>query len=863
MEVKLSNYKGRGTASFISTNNLSVIKSTKFRTVMGHSSTCHGADLIESRLFTAMQKRPYSRSMIEPRGTMNVLKRQIAMEYVVNNRFKDQPCKVIHHGMFDVTTEKKQPVEEFSSFIRAMTSDDWFKKLTLTIKTSKTPLKEKEKFKMHSFQRMIMHDIINSMIDRCDLKEHRQLIANYLKSLTGMDNLHIIRIKDVGERFQTRASGYIIPRRCGKSSFSTAMMALCMVLCPAAGLRILYTAQAKDLCKEAFTTLKTNISKLLESFNDKQKAHYDDRIKAIRMRKNVSEDVEKQQYYFQAKAVCMNKNLEISVKFYKFNSPVCIIKSTTPVISTNEFRSKVYKSADAHRGATYNLIFIDETNFISPKIFPEILPNLSYGSAKLICTSSQKNGQDSRPFVNIKNVRLSKVTTNVVEFVCPNHCLDLIRQEQVQYSMCLCNTFQQPFHINTGSDMRKLMSAFSVQDKGDKGNGEDDEMNSKATMLSEIGIMPPGISMSELEGMGSAISKMRMTAESARKQFMNHKVGVHAWIRDRPELVSRTVVAYLDPTPTSYKSENLETFDRSMHAITFVTKVNDVMVVLGVEEFTTQMYERDSHDSMKAMATVFMAQTYFIHTTYDGFFTDIILIPEVNSCDLDNMWFNCQKIYKERPIDTRIMAPFMIKKNTTAPKQPVKGRRKYRKTKLDNGRVILVDTGKEMQIQDDAFEEDMMDDLASTHYMSPSLSALTVTSEELREMMESSSEECTQKYKIGYRMTKDKVSLFLKFFSTTFNFNKFYMADVVMSFSKAGKCDITSFLLDKLDGVVITTTTNKSGKKVMVVSGKKATGKNKHEADDVAVSTVMAASLFERYDNYIENDDEILVRLTV
>ena len=858
MEVLLSKYSGRSTCSFISTNKIDGVKSTKFRTVMGHSSTSHAADVIESRLYTTLQKQCYSKTMIEPKGTMNDIKRDIAMDYVLRDRFKDQKVQVINHDMFDVTTMKKQPVEDFVGFIRSMTGDGWFKKLTLTIKTSNTPLREKEKFKMHSFQRMIMHDIINSMIDRCDVKEYRELIANYVKGSTGMENLHLARIKDVCERFQTPASGYIIPRRCGKSSFSTAMMALCMVFCPAAGLRVLYTAHCKALCTDAFTTLKENINKLLETFNKKQKDHYEDRIKSMRARKVVNEVEESKQYYFQAKALCRDKNNEICVRFYKFNTSTCLIKVTTPVISTNEFRAKAYRSADAHRGATYNLIFVDETNFVSPKIFPELLPNLAYGSAKLICTSSQKNGQDSRPFVNIKNVRLNRVTTNVVEFVCPNHCLDLIRQEKVQYSMCQCNTFQQPFHINTGSDMRKLMSAFSVKEQAGGGDDDDDDnMDSKATMLSEIGIMPPGITKAELEGIGDNISKLRMTAESARKHFMEKRVDLEMWLYTRPDCVSRTVVAYLDPTPTSYKSENLETFDRSMHAITFITQVKDVYVVLGVEEFTTQMFERDTHDAMKAIASVFMAQVYAINTFYSSHFKEIILVPEVNSFDLDNMWYKCGEIYKENPLPLCIMAPAMIK--TTAFKSDVRAKRNYKKRRLENGRVILVDSGKNVDIVEDARYDLLEEELQQKYNQADDVGLLSFTQEELEERVKAQGE----KYKIGYRMEHDKVSLFINFFSNTFNFNKFLMAKNPVSFSKGGKCELDSYLLDKLDGVVITTSISKSGKRTMHVSGKKVVGKNRHVADDLSVSTVMAAALFKTYANYTPREDEVLIKLTL
>lgn len=73
-------------------------------------------------------------------------------------------------------------------------------------------------------------------------------------------------------------------------------------------------------------------------------------------------------------------------------------------------------------GATYNLTILDESNFLSPKIFRELIPNLFLSGSKMICTSSQKNGQDDKMFVDLRKVRMDTVLLCVIEYVSKSLC---------------------------------------------------------------------------------------------------------------------------------------------------------------------------------------------------------------------------------------------------------------------------------------------------------------------------------------------------------------------------------------------------------------------------------------------------------
>nr|AMW36220.1 putative DNA packaging terminase [Abalone herpesvirus Taiwan/2005] len=829
----------------------------KFRRVMGYSSTCASSSVIEGRLYVTLQKRAYDKTLIEPlleSGTLPEFLKDMSVDYA-KKRFEGRTSK-IEHGMFDVTDGKREAVEQFTNFINCMTTNDMFKQLTLTVKTATSPLTSKVKFYMHAFQRAMLHDTVRALIKRCDLDEFAELILSFLKCNLGVQNLSPSRIKKIERMFKPQVSAYTIPRRCGKSSFSSALMALSMVFCVGAGLRVLYTAQTKQLCTEAFNTLKSHVQKLV-AFSNRQK--HSEFIKKVEQIKKFNPNITKHgQTYYQTTCRWRETDQTVVITFYKFDRETPIIKQNTPYFSTNDFRAKPYICANAHRGPTYNFMFLDESNFVSPKIYPELLAQHANGSAvKMMCTSSQKNGQDSKAYVNISEIRMNKVVTNNVQFVCRNHCLALIQQNEVQYTMCLCNTFQQPHHINTGSEVTKLMKAFSVVNTGDEGG---DVTTNRSAMLSEIGVIPPDLSKEDLHGLGDGISKMRLTVDCGRRNFMNNRVDVDYEISK--DLCTGTVVAYLDPTPTSYKSENLETFDRSLHAMTFVTKLRDGrVVVLGMEEFTTQHYESETHDAMKAMATVFMAQVFSLNSLYEGHFNEFILVPEINSFDLDNMWYNCGLIYtkhQELLSHVCIMVPAIVVDQEQQKVFQSREKRKYKRVVLDNGRVILTDTGKQMEIDDGEGEYDIMEDSRAKSYVNDSLRALALTRDELQDRLHHDPQ---TKYKIGYRLGNDKVNIFLNFFSRTF-YDKFYMAEVVVSMSNAGKNILDSHLLSALDSVVITTTVGRTtGRKVYHVSGKRSIGKNKHKADDLAVTTVMASELFDKYSRFRETESEVLLRL--
>jgi hypothetical protein len=206
----------------------------------------------------------------------------------------------------------------------------------------------------------------------------------------------------------------------------------------------------------------------------------------------------------------------------------------------------------------------------------------------------------------------------------------LLREHKLIFSKCICNLFSQPLHINTDAAFRNLLTAFSAKRSAKDGDNEDEETTAKTSLLAEIGIVLPGLTTADLDNLGD-ISNLRLTTDQGREHFLTKTIDLHCCIqitRDNADSeMLPIIVCYVDPTPTSYKTALGDAnADRSLHAHTFIGAMIERRgehaithyVVLGVEEFTTQRYEPDSHDAHKAIATAIMSQIRVLDILYNG-----------------------------------------------------------------------------------------------------------------------------------------------------------------------------------------------------------------------------------------------------
>lgn len=771
--------------------------------------------------------------------------------------------EIVEHKFFQGTSETKIKLNDFFRFVGNITDNDNIKRLALT--SQPVP---GQKFYRLSFQQLMLIDIIFAMMYRFDIAEHKVTVLDFIRGQLGLGHLSPAKVIALANRLGTHASGYIIPRRCGKTTFSSTMIALCMVFCPA-HLKVLYTAQKDFLCKDSYSTVSRGVNAMVAVFNNQQRVLF-------QHDKEMAERKEGRPFsgwFYEAVSASQDKDKQVTVLFYRKTSETSQLRDTCDRAAVkNVFVAKCYSVKNTLRGGAFNLMFVDETNFINAAVFGEVIPNLSTGLAKLICTSSQKWSQDKREFVDLRDTRMDGVLTCEINYVCPSHCLAFIRAGGMTKTMCMCNMFTQPSHLNTDNILRRLLCAYSLK-RGPKITDES-QAESKASMLCEIGIVPPGITRSDLDKLQN-VSAVPLISQAGRQHLCNARFDVIAALRNPGRYdIERVVVVYLDPTPTSYKSAaGVEVHDRSMHAMTAVCSVMEMCpttrvriqkyVILGIEEFTTQQYEPVTHDSCAALTTVFMHMVLTITNLYGGYFRDVILIPEVNSLDLDNMWHKCQLAYRREYYAT-------IVKHDVCIFTPCVVKSQKRKTISGDERVAVAKRKQVVSMMTRVLPKNHMIDQLETMQRSKCVGLVygnvayhdyaKATRNDMRglaEDVEALRAGCRgggEKLKIGYRMKGDKLQRFLDVHTTTINRSPDSIRDVTLAthmvaLSLGGVVELGRYLVEKLDSLAIRTVVSKAtGNRSYTISGKRVgSSRTDPRPDDVAVATVMAISLYNEY----------------
>lgn len=288
------------------------------------------------------------------------------------------------HLLFNMPEKKIRDLDHFFLFVNLFTDERWFSKMTLTIKGGSGFLVP-SKFYRLPFQQLMMLDTFFTMVERCGFGEYREMILMYVKEKFGLDHLTPSTARTLATRFKTKMAGFIIPRRCGKSSFIETIIALTLAFCPAAGLKTLYTAHNLSLVMSVFSNVRIYVPQMCEQFNLAQYKEYEHR-KVVNG--GVSPDGD---FYYEAQVVSHMKFATVEVVFFKKNGEG-LINDDNVDRSCNTLSCRVYRETNALRGQTYNVMYVDETNFIMPSIYQELIPMLSTGKARMIMMTSQKMG---------------------------------------------------------------------------------------------------------------------------------------------------------------------------------------------------------------------------------------------------------------------------------------------------------------------------------------------------------------------------------------------------------------------------------------------------------------------------------------
>jgi len=321
------------------------------------------------------------------------------------------------------------------------------------------------------------------------------------------------------------------------------------------------------------------------------------------------------------------------------------------------------------RGSTFNYIYLDEMCFLRPTVFGEVLPMLQTDSGHLVLTSSHKSGQDRRRFVDMHDLRSDAILINNVTHVCASHIVDMLNSK-VSVPCCTCYLFSRPHHFISSLDIRKISTAFSTL-SGANGHNVRQEITSKTAMLSEMGIIPPGVTTESLTGDDIDLSGTRLASNAGVDRMCSQLVDVHMHTAYTysPDIVSEYVAGrqhvttgslLFDPVIVVYVDPTQHDVGQSMHAMAFVTRANNIQesadyirrgtlptdhyVLLAFEEFQTAWVSHDN-DRYEALAQTFISTCGVLTSLYNGYFERIIVVPESNGSCANNFWRLCRSKY--------------------------------------------------------------------------------------------------------------------------------------------------------------------------------------------------------------------------
>lgn len=466
------------------------------------------------------------------------------------------------------------------------------------------------------------------------------------------------------------------------------------------------------------------------------------------------------------------------------------------------------------RGDTHNYIFVDESCFVRPTAYGEVVPMLLTDNAHMVLTSSHKAGQDTRSFIDMNSLRRSEILVNNIAHVCPNHILSMLSNNVTAMS-CLCYLFHQPHHITADADYRRILDAFSHKSVGPN-HEEDESADFKTAMLSEIGILPPGASLHDLEDN----VKRQLATKGGSARFSSNLIHVSDYVLagKRELLFEKDVMVYIDPSPTDV--------GRSLHAMCFVARAehetnrspNDTRfhyVLLAVEEFATDEVEHNG-DSMSALANVYMTTITVLTKLYGGYFTNYIVALEANSIHVGPFWEKCASLFSCNAVLKSYGITIL---STTIP------------------------SPKEMNVRSKKTNK-----LKTASRIKP----YDVNSYRLNLLSEESKTKDTRSYRIGYALGANKVSKIYNFFSAMYNPSTGNVSTVVCSKEVWGwtimraNDSIPYYIARKLEVLEIRPTVNHvTGKTTYKIGGKRTDKNGGFVQDDLAIAVVMSVCLCE------------------
>lgn len=368
-----------------------------------------------------------------------------------------------------------------------------------------------------------------------------------------------------------------------------------------------------------------------------------------------------------------------------------------------------------------------------------------------------------------------------VTFVCTSHCLAMLRNNNISITRCFCYFFSQPLHINTDAGYKKIASAFSIK-KSYKSTAEDGSVakQSKMALLSEIGILPPGMVEDDLKQLN--VNQLKLASENGKRHLILENFPVEDYVVSNiktDKQFADFVVVYIDPAPT-------ET-DRSFHAMSFIARATSVnkdlqrefqhYVILWVEEFATS-WLKDGIEDAQAIATVFVRSTVAISRLYNAFFKTYYVIPEANSISLDRFQYHCEMMtdcLTELGEHSVVIQSAVMKVGTKRSYEDDKLLRKKTKILRDEFNRRLHQKPSTIRPascrERDLRESITLNGDGSLHFQEENVLKEAAILYELQSKVDGEEADMLSatKYRLGYRLGNDKFARFCGFFSSCYN----------------------------------------------------------------------------------------------
>nr|WBY51157.1 DNA packaging terminase subunit 1 [Monodontid alphaherpesvirus 2] len=326
----------------------------------------------------------------------------------------------------------------------------------------------------------------------------------------------------VVQHFRQRATVFLVPRRHGKTWFLVPLIAL--ALATFKGIRIGYTAHIRKATEPVFEEVGARLHR-----------------------------------WFGAQRV---EHIKGEIIAFTFPDGA---RSTVVFASSH--------NTNGIRGQDFNLLFVDEANFIRPDAVQTIVGFLNQANCKIIFVSSTNTGKTSTSFLrNLKNS--SDELLNIVTYICDDH-MDRV-SAHTNATACSCYVLSKPVFITMDAATRATAETFL-----------------------------PNSFMQEIIGGGDAAAPGDAAAvftRAAGEQFLLYRPSTSA-----PRGASADeLFVYVDPAFTSNARA-------SGTGVAVVGKHRDAWVIFGLEHFFLPALTGGSSDEIGACVTNCLAHVLAVH----------------------------------------------------------------------------------------------------------------------------------------------------------------------------------------------------------------------------------------------------------